>query len=1335
MWKIIADIVNQVESSLFSGVAEKRKESNERGRRIQRAQECLLGILEAEKDNPYYHDLTRVISESCIIQDSFRRYEVGQPASYASERLNAVFEQLTIPIEERGAIAGVIKKMEDSLRAVLLESDSLEEARIAAQLGEIKGDSEKIIVSLEQVNCALQHKEPPVLSLAEIESHSEQGRDVSDLIPRKWVYADDADEEAGIEAPITLLQREKHIVLVNHAGFGKTIALHQLYAESKASGKCAVLLSLNRYPGIPLFHDILTREIPDQERVVLILDGYDEVKTEFRGQLDDDLHNIAKCRPQVTIVVSSRENFFEKHEIKDFKRYRLAKLTDYDQQLYAQREGVAVEAFMEQIKSKNLTELSENAFYFSELIHLWKKNDELPDEAQIMEKIIENRIQADNRKFMLSAPELEHKEVLLCRSFERIAMIMQFIQRYNLTEEEVREITRDDLCVPMSLHGIWETEDAEHLHFSHNNFREYFAACWLNRHSLGEILLYIAWKTGKQKIKPSWMNVLAYLAKLRDRRDLQEWIAEHDPEAVIVFEKERFSRQERLHLFTQMYDAFEEKQLWVTMDYQSLCKMGAFVTSKEAVDYILNRLSSNTECRQKQNLLRIMECLDSLYAEQNECSRIVSGIAFDHELPVSTRDDALDVMRAFPTVFAEHVSTAVQICMESAEESYRYHLSRFIDAAGELENNFQVILHELKQPDDTDGHFDVSRSIFLKKRIASLQSPQAVADLMSFYIGNPAMITDRMSKIDWTHLFDVAIENNDRKEYDFQSLAKQLFIIGHRKCIWGLIGEIKRYMIATHAENAFLDFIQSHDEIHNLRAVEELMCPSFGDILVSCYEGGTLNDPELLQSLVMGYLEEDDTCRKLQRAILLKTGKSIAPWPYKKEKALGVEGKQRCFDALFSRSDFLALAKELGDAAGMNTPLKRAITKFRGACMEKDKEASLVECIRTLCRAFITEDEITVSEAIGKIQSYNWDWFQYCIVSNKIGEKPDIKLHALQREWMVTYTLRQLENIDLRKTAKLFAEQQKYEPRVGRVLSTMVKLNMSFSLDFLKALLLVPAFLLGEDNLCAFSPYLIDGIPQEVMREQVIANIQQEDLRDCVAAAHLKYCTDHKLFGAKAFAIQFLCREDGKDYRYCALHYISEIYGAETMIGEVVPLCEDDDFLREVVHYVPEEMKAPVLDEKLDAAYERNPSQEWMEILIKRNHYNALEEYLREAEEKNELPDMANGNEISSLTEAIGYVSDAALLDMILRLLYLTTTPGFVDRKSFGLRYSCWKSVCRMANSSYDDVRTKLEQERDSASGEYKQACIDLIQQIDEEHQIQDDKGMNFTEALILVGA
>lgn len=1339
MSEIIKEIVNYAASILLPEITEKGKEAEDRKERIKAAKEALSEILEAEKRNDYYEALDKVLSNSSIIKDCLKRYLNGESQFDLSGRLNPVFELEGIPIEEKGAITGVIKKMLDCLKTIMLAPASGQETRIAARLEEIRGGVQEANDTAKQTEKNTQEikellKEQLVISLDEIEGYSEQVRDVSGLIPRRWVKEEDANEIAGIKTPDILSRGEKHIVLVNHAGFGKTIALNQLYAAANTSGKSAVRLSLKYYPGIPLFRDILKRKILDPEKVVLILDGYDEVKTKYLGQLDDALNQIAEGYPQITIVVSSRENFFENHGIGHFKRYRLAGLTDDDQRQYAQSRGIDAETFMEQIRSKNLTELSENAFYFAELIHLWEQNDELPDEAHVMKSIIESRLSADKGKFDIAASELERKVAPLHRAFERIAMVMQCTQRYSLTEAEVQRTVNDDLCEYMKLPGLWEADVAGQLSFSHNNFREYFAACWLNRHELEEILRFVAWNTGEKRIKRSWMNAFAFLAKLRNKCDLQKWIKEHDPEAIIAFEKERFSSRERLDLFTRMYDTFEEKQLWVTMDYQSLRKLGAFVSSKEAVDYILNRLSNNIESRQKQNLLRIMACFDSLYAEQNECSGIVSGIAFDCELPTSTRDDALDVMQAFPTVFTEYVSTAVRICMESAEEMYRYHLYQFIDSAGNLEDNFGVILHELEQPDNTDGSFNAGRSIFLEKKIATLQSPQAVADLMSFYIGHPARIDDRMAKIDWPHLFDVAIANNERKEYGFQSLVNQLYLICHKKFVHGVIDEIKRYMVATHAEKVFLDFIQSHDEIHNLLAVEELMCPSLGDALISYYERNALNDSELLQNIVTRYPEEDDTCRKLQRAIYLKTGNIITPRSYRKQEALRIEGKQKCFDALFSRSDFLALVKKLGLAIGMERPINDDTT-LEILHSKIDEQEELLECYYILHNVFRKDGNTTISSAIEKIQEWNWDWFQYCMVSDKIGEKAAIKLSPSQKEWMETYTLRQLENIDLKQTEKLFIEQHTCYSWVYRVLSTMVKINMKSSLEFLKALLLVPAFLLDENNLYAFSPYLVEHIPQEEMQKQVIANIQQEDLRDCVAAAHLKYCTDHKLLGAKEFAIQFMCREDGKGYRYCALHYISEMYGAETIINEVVPLCEDDDFLRAVAPYVPVELEASVLDEKLDAAYERNPSRQWMEILIKRNHPNALEQYIQEAEEKNTLPDMTNGIEVPSLTRAIEFVLDAALLDKILRLLYLTTTPTFIDKRSFGLEHSCRKSVCHMASLNYDAVRKTLEQVKHNASGKYRQTCIDLIQQIDEEHQIQDDKGMNFAEALILMGA
>jgi len=73
----------------------------------------------------------------------------------------------------------------------------------------------------------------------------------------------------------------------------------------------------------------------------------------------------------------------------------------------------------------------------------------------------------------------------------------------------------------------------------------YFAACWLQKQSLKDILSFISWPGKEDSVRPSWINVLAYLAKLRKSRDLQDWIAKNDPLLITMFELVRFSDANR----------------------------------------------------------------------------------------------------------------------------------------------------------------------------------------------------------------------------------------------------------------------------------------------------------------------------------------------------------------------------------------------------------------------------------------------------------------------------------------------------------------------------------------------------------------------------------------------------------------------------------------------------------------------------------------------------------------------------------------------------------------------------------------------------------------------
>ena len=163
-------------------------------------------------------------------------------------------------------------------------------------------------------------------------------------------------------------------------------------------------------------------------------------------------------------------------------------------------------------------------------------------------------------------------------------------------------------------------------------------------------------------------------------------------------------------------------------------------------------------------------------------------------------------------------------------------------------------------------------------------------------------------------------------------------------------------------------------------------------------------------------------------------------------------------------------------------------------------------------------------------------------------------------------------------------------------------------------------------------------------------------------------------------------------------------------------------------------MNNPLLEAKIDAAYQEEHSDSWLEVMIQRNHRNALQHYYDKAQEINCLPDMTEGSMVPTLTESIRNVSDYALIDLILKLIELYCKPSFVDKEAFGLRDSCWCAIKNMAASHPIEVKKILEEAKDQATAEYHLECIDLLQIVDGMQPDMKDEPLAFSLATSLLG-
>ena len=302
------------------------------------------------------------------------------------------------------------------------------------------------------------------------------------------------------------------------------------------------------------------------------------------------------------------------------------------------------------IYEQQLYDMCQNAFYFTEMIRMWQENEELPNNAEFMEKITDSRIEADVNKFKNIIPSPVRR---IKRHFQNIALMMQCMQTYTLSHSQIRKTVGQDVLMMLEYNGLWECVE-EQWGFTHNNFKEYYAALSLSQLSLDHIKRYLVETIdGKEYIRPSWYNVLSFLLFRDKNNDLFEWVYNSQPEMIIGLERERFTAQQRTETYTRIMEAYKSNNEWYRWDYSNRRRLALFCGNESTVEYVINELRSDITVRQKQNILRSLVHFDSFYGKEQAIAEIVSKIILNEELPEFLRIDAINVVKDHTSLFAD----------------------------------------------------------------------------------------------------------------------------------------------------------------------------------------------------------------------------------------------------------------------------------------------------------------------------------------------------------------------------------------------------------------------------------------------------------------------------------------------------------------------------------------------------------------------------------------------------------------------------------------------------------------------------------------------------------
>lgn len=1126
---------------------------------------------------------------------------------------------------------------------------------------------------------------------------------------------------------IEICLSKKHIVVLGEAGAGKTYAMKQLIGDANSNGYTPIFISLKYFPENDSLNKLLDPDIAIPDGHIFILDGFDEITPEHIHDFEKKINARKRKLATVNIVVTSRYNFYkaytpESNTLEGFEIYTLLRISSKDREEYATQRGIDYQSFAKELYNKSLVDLSYNPFYFTQLIDIWDKDQSLPKRDSLMRVIIEKRIKDDIRKY--SCHDLDEKTETAHQSLMEAAFVLQCLHSSEISDADYQNLFLLDERVILKHIGLWGKNSNNHWGFEHNNFREFFAAEFLQLMSFDKILTYITMPQDKSAIRVSWLNTLAFLILIRKQDDLLTWIRESNPSFVVRFETDRISPPERVSAFITIVDSYAINGTWLQDDAIPISEIAAFGECGESCQYLINQLQKPQTDRHLLNLLRILKEFVDLYGLREKALHALLSIIESKDSSPYVIMETIKVMASHSFYGQEQVQHLVDLYGFSSDVDTLAALYRYLISSKYGGEYTSVFIHGMGKASSSD-HTNLSFVEGIRDGLLCAETLESLELILKAYHDYPQELHGKES----TSVYQQCCARAAAKYHKtnvalIRLLSDSLFVFCEHGVDSGARA-INDFIYQTHTEELFVDAITHSDNVNYRSLVfEDIMSVPFARVIAERYRQSESDFVEFMNWYPYRLIGNEEWFTIIDDAVLSITGNHIPKNENYQYHITAQEKHQHFFDSLFFPDVFDGIVQELLDIVGRDC----TIDGLHHADPRIYRHADLNDCANALHSWFFGKPDLNIRD----YRSFDWDLFSHQCMLAQICNHSVIAT-TQQTESIESWCNKHIEGKKAEDIAIEHGHERIYTPILIIVLKLMEKLNIAFCTGLLQTMLCIPdGFFQGKKN-NGFPEYVVQNTTREQLNRQVIQNVQTLCLHGSVVGNHFEYCTDNKIRQAKELAIRIIHGDNENSYqKYRAMRYLYTTFGAECIYNNIVCNCHSTDMLVLITDIVPTNEYNNEIDSKVLKAYNEDEEDRvrWFRLLIMRNSKQAIDAYYQMAAEQMEIPKFKKGG-IRDITEAIASVSDEARICDLNKLLALSCDERFKDLEYFGLRYNVLKAFESIAANHYLCVVTMLiDKKAISEEGSLLHTTIiDLIESIKSKHNVYSDMPLALSDA------
>lgn len=412
-----------------------------------------------------------------------------------------------------------------------------------------------------------------------------------------------------------------HFIIYSSAQTGKTTELENLGHQLKEKQLLEPFyFDLNNYRPIALL-DKFKYIANEYKKVILLLDGYDEINDKEKHHFISEINDFVDKYPNIIILISSRINFENEDNFKEFQTLYLEPLYRDDILVYIKEKYCDIyKSFVDRVVSLKLFYLLGTPFYLKEMLKYFNDNKDLPKTKSDLYKILIDESFVIDEKHKQDKGSVINIKTIGYDLLKKVAFVMTICEKKELSEENLFKILSEEEKIQLICHFSIFKRDSLNVKYSfeHIAFKEFLTADFLKSINADEVEKLFFYPNSDKLIN-SWYNIiLLFIEIIQESPNLFEKTIEilvsNNYHIIIDASPSFLTESDRIDIFKRVYSEHKNKRLFIDyFEYRK--KLMDFACFSETTLFLIEQIKSNSFFANYYNALVLLE-----YANYDELS-------------------------------------------------------------------------------------------------------------------------------------------------------------------------------------------------------------------------------------------------------------------------------------------------------------------------------------------------------------------------------------------------------------------------------------------------------------------------------------------------------------------------------------------------------------------------------------------------------------------------------------------------------------------------------------------------------------------------------------------